>query len=178
MTDTVRTQAELMALGTEGVANSWSYQDLRDLIVSAMPIIKSADQTNSTTSYVSESELAFAVVSGHKYVARFCLFTTSDNSQWGKVFVQFTAPAGIAVSWGSDGFPHSFDQDFARLSIADEVDFYFLNQTTLLPMAIHVDALVTAGASGTVTFQFKNPAGATGSATIQAGSMLQVFKVS
>lgn len=178
MADTIRTKSELVTLYADNTSGAISAQDGRDFIVSSMPIIKSADQTNSTTSYVSESELAFAVVSGHKYVARFCLFTTSDNSQSGKVFVQFTAPAGIAVSWGSDGFPHSFDQDFARLSIADEVDFYFLNQTLLLPMAIHVDALVTAGASGTVTFQFKNPAGATGSATIQAGSMLQVFKVS
>ena len=37
MTDTARTQAALLALGTEGVANSWSYQDQRDFIVSAIP---------------------------------------------------------------------------------------------------------------------------------------------
>jgi hypothetical protein len=47
MTDTVRTQAALLALGTEGVANSWSYQDQRDFIVSAIPSWWTVDSTPS-----------------------------------------------------------------------------------------------------------------------------------
>lgn len=79
MTDTVRTMAEVLALGTEGIPDSFTYQDFRDAVVS-IPSIADAG-----------SDESYGVVTTAVHVT-----STSPIAIAGLVF---TVPANNTVYW-------------------------------------------------------------------------------
>jgi hypothetical protein len=82
MADTKRTKAELKALATAGVRDSWSYQDHRDLIESALAETGTVDPSAGA---------GVAAPIGMIYVR------TSDETAWIKTGLADTAWRQLAV---------------------------------------------------------------------------------
>lgn len=109
MTDTVRPQAELLALGTEGIPDSFTYQDYRDLVVSVVIDVIDVIPDNGAVIIADDSTpmnlLTISVPAGRAvyWVARLYLFGNSIGPR-------YSLANGLDSTWNIRGSNEMADE--------------------------------------------------------------------
>jgi len=141
-------------------------------------IFKTVDETNTTTSFTNDDELRFAIVLGHRYTVRLTLLTFTD---WVTAIgmVRFDGPAGDTMTLNAlgSGFGGGDNEVLVDGFAVLGYDLNFADPLDPSSSTFHVlTGVIDASANGgEVAFQWKLDDGGAGTATVFAGSMIEVF---